>query len=150
MVKSTNKLLICTLKSILRVDHAVWTKVHVTARCPQNQRQYKRYVKYTFGPGGANFVFCGEALVGVAKEKEEASDDITTGDDVDDDSTDEITESSDTAIDENGSVVSGVSDEVSEDNTKKTESGWIIWVSIAAVLVIAGVVVSIVIKRKKK
>ena len=107
-----------------------------------------RYVKYTFGPGGANFVFCGEALVGVAKEKEESSG-VTDGDDVENDSTGEITESSDIVIDENGSVVSSISDEVSENNTAKSDNGWIIWVSIGAFLVIVGVVVVIVIKKKK-
>ncbi len=108
-----------------------------------------RYVKYTFSPGNANFVFCGEALVGIAKEVVEYPDDDNDSDNEQDVSSGEVDSDNDTATDENGSEIASDSDASTSDN-KKSDNGWIVWVSVGAILAAGAIVAVLFVKKKKK
>ena len=102
-----------------------------------------RYVKYSFTTSNANFVFCGEAMVGVTKavvddEQTSESDSENTEQGTSDDTSDVAS-------------VGGVDDtnvETSVSVVEKGNNSWIIWCGIGLAVVIA-VAVAVLIKKKK-
>lgn len=106
-----------------------------------------RYVKFTFGIGGANFVFCGEALAGIEKEIVEVPD---TSDDTQESADDEIAGDDTTSADIVNSDESVVSDDQNIATDSDTKNNWIIWVSIIAGAVVGAAVVAFIAKKKKK
>lgn len=109
-----------------------------------------RYVKYSLVNSNANFVFCGEAAVGVDKEEVSEPDDNSTTIDVSSEVSSEVSDiSSITSIggaDETNVDIS-VSSEVVDDD--KSDNSWILWVCIGVAVVIITTVVAVVIVKKK-
>ncbi|MBO5870996.1 MAG: DUF4855 domain-containing protein [Clostridia bacterium] len=107
-----------------------------------------RYVKYSFINSNANFVFCGEAMVGVTKAVVDNNDNNESNDDsVTDSNTDEI--QNDTSADASIGDADDTNVETSVTIVEKGNNSWLVW-SVIGVVVVLTVAVVAIIKKKKK
>ncbi len=115
-----------------------------------------RYVKYSFINSNANFVFCGEALVGVDKQlqndQETPSDESDSQSDVVSDTETETDTETSTSDDVDLDMNDDGSDKHNDGSDKKNDTSWVNWLIWSGIIVVGiGIIVSsVIIIRKKK